>query len=75
MEDKPGKSGIDECQESVYPDTQSRKTSFQQIVALLQPTPDGGLVACILVREVALEKSFFSWDHNRRHEADRWHER
>ena len=55
--------------------TPSPKTSFQQIVALLQPTPDGGLVACILVREAALEKSFFSWDHNRRHEADSWHER
>jgi hypothetical protein len=33
------------------------------------------LVARILVVEVALEKPFFSWDHNRRDEADSWNER
>src|SRR6516225_2913261 len=41
----------------------------------LQPTADRGLVARILVVEVALEKPFFSWDHNHRYQADSWNER
>jgi hypothetical protein len=45
------------------------------MIALLQPTADGGLVARILVVEVALEKLFFSRDHNHRDETDRWNER
>ena len=45
------------------------------MIALLQPTANGGLVARIVVVEVALEKAFFSWDHNRRDEADSWNER
>jgi hypothetical protein len=45
------------------------------MIALLQPTAHSGLVAQILVVEVALEKPFFSWDHNRRNEADSWRER
>jgi len=45
------------------------------MIAPLQPTADGGLVARILVVEVALEKPFFSWNHNRRDEADSWNER
>ena len=40
-----------------------------------QPTADAGLVARILVVEVALEKPFFSRDHNHRNEADSWNER
>jgi hypothetical protein len=35
----------------------------------LQPAADGGLVARILVVEVALEELFFPWDHNQRNEA------
>src|SRR5579872_2093015 len=40
-----------------------------------QPTADPSLVARILVIKVELEEPFFSWDHNRRHEAESWHER
>jgi hypothetical protein len=35
----------------------------------LQPAADGGLVARILVVEVALEELFFPWDHNQRDET------
>jgi hypothetical protein len=42
---------------------------------LLEPTADPSFVAQILVIEVAFEESSFSWDHNRRHEAESWHER
>ena len=44
-------------------------------ISFLQPTADGSLVARILVVKVSLEKPFFSWDHNRRNEADSWNER
>jgi len=43
--------------------------------ALLQPTADSRFVARILIVEVALEKPFFPWDHNRRDEADGGNER
>jgi len=45
------------------------------MILLLQPTADAGLVARILVRVVALEKPFFSWDHNHRDYTDCRNER
>jgi len=49
--------------------------SQRAMISLLQPTADGALVARILVVEIALEKPFFSWDHNHRDDTDRWNER
>src|SRR5215471_14234547 len=45
------------------------------MLILSQPTADFSLVARILIVEVTLEKAFFSWDHNRRHEAKSRHKR
>jgi hypothetical protein len=46
--------------------------NLQAKVAPSKPTADGGLVARILVVEVALEKPFFSWNNNHRDEANSW---
>lgn len=44
------------------------------MIALLRATADGGLVTRVLFVEVALEKSFFSRDHNSSDECDSWNE-
>ena len=45
------------------------------MIAISQPTADGGLVARILLLEVLFEKSFFSWDDKDPDEPDSWNER